>query len=119
MLVDSGKRRDDSGVDSDASGEESGGSRDDSGGETTWLGGETTQAEDDVGGTTWAVSGEMNHEHVGAQVGEERTLKGELAQVGEAIRGETNDHCSCLLLHASLELYNYSIITWKYIVPSQ
>ena len=76
----------------------------DEGGETTQLGGETTQAEDDVGGTTWAVSGEMNHEHVGAQVGEERTLKGELAQVGEAIRGETNDHCSCLLLHASLEL---------------
>ena len=78
----------------------------DEGGETTRLGGETTQAEDDVGGTTWAVSGEMNHEHVGAQVGGERTLKGELAQVGEAIR-----HCSCLLLHASLELY---IITWKY-----
>ena len=49
----------------------------DEGGETTRLGGETTQVEDDVGGTTWAVSGEMNHEHVGAQVEGERTLEGD------------------------------------------
>ena len=70
----------------------------DEGGETTRLGGETTQAEDDVGGTTWAVSGEMNQEHVGAQVGGERTLEGELAQVGKAIRGETNHVCCCMLV---------------------
>ena len=70
----------------------------DEGGETTRLGGETTQAEDDVGSTTWAVSGEMNQEHVGAQVGGERTLEGELAQVGKAIRGETNHVCCCMLV---------------------
>ena len=52
----------------------------DEGGETTRLGGEMTQAEDDVGGTTWAASGEMNHEHVGAQVGGERTLEDHMMQ---------------------------------------